>query len=340
MEATTNTQAWPGEDQAAVALAARVVMLSAASRTCHLRSTTKDQDDLLRLVALATDTRTVGGESFPVFLESAKRRLSTSARDFALAPLQRQALADIAGCRPVDMIGELFDHLVRLASEVYQRALAPTLSRESMLGKPGDRPPVRGQVRRRGNEVGLVLYVEQFDLRSLALIPRILAHEIICHIAARDTGRWRQAPTPDIRDYFPDGFMDRAAWFLLQGWISIEALPKVTPVGQLTVADLQYTCDKPEAFQAGIEAWENCVSRTAVSAWPPPACATDHAVIRARSENASVGAALRLNAHCEDICRKDAFVSHALGVDIANGFAKVAAGGAEPSELFELVASR
>jgi hypothetical protein len=340
---TPNTQAWPGEDQAAIALAARVVMLSAAGKTCHLRSTTKDQDDLLRLLALATDTRQVGGESFPEFLGSAKDVLRKSAGDFRLAVTLRETLDDIAACRAVDVISELFDHLVRLASQEYERPLDPTLSRETLLGKPGDRPTaVRGKVRRRGNEVGLVLYAERFDLTSLALVPRILAHEIVCHIAARDTGRWNDRPEPDVRDYFPDGFMDRAAWRLLIGWHHAGALPEITPVGHLSVADLEYSCDKPEAFQAGIAAFENCVTRTAQQVQAPSGCAAEHHdyIVRSQSEKASIDAALRLNACCEDICHKDWFVHHARGDAVAGRFASVAAGGAEPSELFEHVASR
>jgi hypothetical protein len=336
---------WPGDDPAAIALAARIVLLSEASKTCHLDNSTAEQVDLLSLIGIATDLRCVRGQAFDEFLASAKTRLQDAAVGLGLEDAVGRTLEHIGAGPPVDMVGELFDDLVGLVSTIYEEPLGgerlnPRLVRQTIAGGSGRPNAVRGKVRRRSNVVELVFHLQGFDLTSLALIPRILTHELICHIGARDTGRWRDKPVPDVRDYFPDGFMDRAAWILLLRWLHVQSFRNVTPVGHLSVTELEYSCDKREAFKAGIVAFNNCVVRTSAHVPASTGNALDRdADIRGRSENATIRAALELNAYGRDIQSKDWFVHHARDGEVADWFARLAAGASDPSELFEHVGS-
>jgi hypothetical protein len=348
MTAMPHSSAWPSDDDpAAIAVAARIVMLSAASRTCHLASCNKPQETLLSLIPEVTELEQVRGQTFPTFLASAKARLHKVARALGIDGAVSETLADIIACPPTDVVGTVFDRLVDLASEAYEQPLMgqrlePVFSRQTLCGKPYDRPlAVRGRVLRRSKVVEMVMYLDGFDLAALALIPRILAHELVCHIAARDTPGVRRdaAPSP-FRDYFPDGFMDRAAWILLLRWLHGGAFPNVTPVGHLSVKELEYSAEKAKAFKAGIVAFDNCVVRTSAHVQPAETMDMDrYAYIRAVSEDKSIRAALALNACDEDIQRKDLFVHEAREDEMAEWFALVAAEGEEPKSLFEHLSS-
>ena len=71
---------WPGDDPSAIALAARVVMLSAASRTCTIGYCTDEQRVLLADIHRVTELKHVAGDSFPDFLAGAKQRLAAHMR--------------------------------------------------------------------------------------------------------------------------------------------------------------------------------------------------------------------------------------------------------------------
>jgi hypothetical protein len=333
---------WPGEDPAAISLATRVVLLTAATATCNLGSYSPDQRELLALVQMATDMRLVRGRPFSEFLEAAKRQL---ARDVASHGLEDAAktLADIERCKPADPIGDLYDRLVDLASDAYaeslSEALNPTLHRTVLGTEPHLREvPVRGGVRKYANEVELLIHLPRFDLAGLTLVPRILAHELICHIAARHTGNWVDTPVPDVRTFFSEGFMDRAAWRLFMTWLDAGELPTTLPLEQLSGTELEDSADRPMVFRAGRRAFDNCLAKTTehmrrhLAGGPTMA-----AQLRAVSEDASIRAALRMNTCPSHIMNKDWFVHFARGDERAKAasFGFVAAEDVDPTPLLD-----
>ena len=339
---TAATSGWPGESSAAIALAARVAMLSAASTTCKLTGRSRHQTDLLHLVRMATEVDNVDGQDFPKFLESAKREVLEGAR---LARLERgagDALAHIESCEPVDLIARLYDDLVALASDVYRNSFqgerfAPTLNRIVIATEMPEREkPVSGHLLREAEEVDLIIYSSEFDLKSLALVARILVHELICHVGARGTGYWDTKPDPDVRDYFSDGFMDRVAYRLLNDWMIADMFPSVTPVSEFGATEWEFTAERRDAFKDGAAAFEHCVHKTAVRIKceePPPTN------IASKSVEASINTALRLNAYGSPVTHLDWFAYYARGDerDHAATFADVAASGREPIELIDLI---
>src|SRR5205807_5648 len=72
MRYAAGAPAWPGEDQVAIALAAKVAMLAAASRTCAIKPSSKAQKALLDEVAKVAASKHVNGQPFPDFLVDAK----------------------------------------------------------------------------------------------------------------------------------------------------------------------------------------------------------------------------------------------------------------------------
>jgi hypothetical protein len=340
MRVTRDPADWPGDDPSAIALAARVVMLSAASRTCTIGYCTDEQRVLLADIHRVTELKHVAGDSFPDFLAGAKQRLAAHMRLERPGPGLDQTLADVARCEPVDLIGELYDRLVELASRVYEEDLGePRLSRSVIETGAWREFPVGGAAFRDTNEVELVIYPSGFDLAALALVPYILAHELVCHIAARHTGVWVQTPEPDVRSYFSDGFMDRVAWLLLGRWMADGTLPRVTPVGQLTMQELQYNAKRPPAFGAGRAAFENCSAKTTERLTVEQRFDGDThgAHVFAASWDASIRTALKLNTDGSHIIKKDWFVHYAMGEQKqkASTFAEVALGRGGLSKLLD-----
>ena len=235
---------WPGGDAVAVALAAKIAMLAAASRTCAVEPSSQDQRDLLEQVAAVTALKHVNGRPFDEFLGDAKERLATRAVEERLDSGRAAAtLSDIADARPVDIIGDLYPELVRLAADLYEPVLGeridPPLERDVLEYGPSDRPlPFEGHVPASRTSVLLSLYSAKFDLHSLALMPYVITHELICHIGARAIKRSRHQPDTAIRMFFADGFMDRVAWLLVTLWLDSAALEHDIPVGHLTESDV------------------------------------------------------------------------------------------------------
>jgi hypothetical protein len=334
---------WPGEDARAIALAARVVLLTQASRTCSLSSPTEDERDLLSLIGLASDLRLVRGRSFSEFLDFTKRKVARDADDAGLDEVG-PALEAIAAAVPADPIGELYAELVSLASAAYAPALVepldPALRRSVLDTEAHTREvAVRGGVRRFGNEVELIVHLPCFDASSLVLVPRILSHELICHVAASDVGHWPETPVPDVRTYFSEGFMDRAAWRLLASWVDGGELATAFPLDQLSGTELEAAADRPIVFKAGRRAFDNCMAKTTDEVKRRVAvCSTAHWAVRTQSEEASIRAALRMNTCRSDIASKDWFVHFARSDERgkAVGFGLFAADdGHDPMPLLE-----
>jgi hypothetical protein len=290
---------------------------------------------------MATDVRLVRGRSFPIFLEAAKDQLAGDVVSHGLEHAAK-TLEDIERCVPTDPIGELYHRLVALASTAYAEPLGeplkPTLcvvvlNTEQHLREVA----VRGGVRRWGNEVELLIHLPRFDLAGLTLVPRILAHELICHIAARHTGNWADTtPVPDVRTFFSDGFMDRAAWRLFLTWLDAGELPTTLPLDQLSGKELEDSADRPVVFSAGRRAFDNCLAKTTEHMKRGLAgVPTAPAQMRAVSEDASIRAALRMNTSSSHIMNKDWFVHYAKGDEHAKAasFGLVAAEDIDPAPL-------
>jgi len=349
----TGTPEWPRDDPVEIAFAAKVVMLAAASRTCAVDPPSQDQRDLLDEVSRVTARRHVQGRSFREFLDDAKGRLRRRASEEHFDDGSAAAtLDDIGVAEPVDLIGALYGDLVRLASDVLAPALGepidPPLIRQVLEHGPANRPfPFEGRVPASRGRVMLSLYLARFDLRSLALLPYVLVHELVCHVGARATLAGDYPPDTDIRMFFADGFMDRVAWSLLVLWMDSGALVHDVPVGHLAESDIEYASRRPAAFRAGRAAWSNCTgalsgrlreereNRDSLSL-------SDLAAVRADAQGRAIEAALRLNACACGVAEKDAFVDMARSNDAsATGtFADVARQGATPRELFERVGAQ
>jgi hypothetical protein len=334
------TSDWPGESQSDIAFATRVALLSEASKTCFLGSDSRKQRDLLDLIRMASEHENAQGLTFREFLAQAKRDVAAGARRYKLADELTAELRNIRNAQPVDLIGGLFDRLVQLASRVYERPLNPKLTREVIAtGEFRRKKLIEGKVLRDSNEVNLLIYSSGFDLDALALVPRVLAHELVCHVGADYTGVWGKRPKPDVREYFSDGFMDRATWELFCGWSRVGWLPKVSAAGQLTVKEWRYSAERPKAFNAGATAFDNCVTKTSEHLPQPDPDEIGAFAVHAHADalEASLRTALRMNACPSHIKGKDWFVHYARGEErnLAKTFAVVASAGSEPSTLFE-----
>ncbi|HEY6780585.1 MAG TPA: hypothetical protein VI111_06490 [Thermoleophilaceae bacterium] len=325
-----------------IAIAARIVMLSAASHTCSVAEPTEIQDKLLKLVDATTHPSHVEGRPFPGFLKSAVESFCDQAESQIVGADVGATVDAVAACEPRDVVGEMYEDLRQLVAKVYDEALGDPIEvplvRNVLPEAPAERAfRVSGHVPPHRKYVTLNLYVRGFDLGALALLPRILAHELICHVGARHVGTWTQKPDPDCRAFFSDGFMDCAVWHLLMTWLEGDALSSITPVGHLTEVDVPYSFLRPHAFRAGRAAWSNCGTATNArlrddSSFDPRTAA----ILRAAAENAVADTALHLNACDCSIERKDRFVHLAREPqpEVTECFAEVAVGQAVPLDLF------
>src|SRR4051794_12873864 len=127
---------WPGDDAVAIALAARIVMLAAASRVCSVGRRTRHESMLLHLIEYATDVSGVQGAPFERFLSTVATSVSHQANEagvWAAQPALAEAMRGVEYC-PVDVIGETYKRLVQLSSPLFARwvgePLAPKLRRD------------------------------------------------------------------------------------------------------------------------------------------------------------------------------------------------------------------
>jgi hypothetical protein len=311
MPATTT---WP-ETAKDVAFATRVVLLTAAARTCKVGSCSPEQKQVLGLVQEWTDDRYTHGKAFPQFLDQTKQRVVRDAENRELEAVAT-TIADIGAAQPCDPIATVYARLLELAGEAYaatplERPLDPELIRNVLLVEPDD-VVVRGGVRKYENKVELMVYLRRFDLEALTLVPRILAHELICHAGARDTGAWPPHPDLDVRAYFTEGFMDRAAWRLFSIWREDGHLQSELALEQLSGTEFDASADRPDVFPAGRSAFERCYAMT-----------KEHMNLRLEGdlarqwhvrrdcEQAAIRAALWMNTCRSDVTRKDRFAHYA-----------------------------
>ncbi len=319
-------------------------MLSAAAKTCPPEGGTDGQRALIQCIQLATRAENVEGQTFDMFLSHAIATL----RDLAATVLQhdskiKRTIEDVEASTPRDTIGEMYSQLVQLVSNAYADALGENidvpLERTVRMTPPKDAPfDLCGHVPQTRTAVMLVLYLADFDLKSLALLPRVLAHELVCHVGARHTDLWEQPPTPECRQFFSDGFMDCIAWRLLLIWLDTGDIPSATVVGHLEETEVPYAYHRPEIFSAGRGAWGNCrAAAVRLGSVSRNSNATDSARNRAAAEYAALEAAMRLNASVSSIRPKDRFALSARTAETAatTRFAELVSGHATPGQLLE-----
>ena len=234
--------------------------------------------------------------------------------------------------------------MLKLAGDAYaatplDKPLNPGLRRNVLLTEPHIRDvAVRGGVRKYENEVELMVHLRQFDLKALNLVPRILAHELICHAGARGTGAWGPRPKPDVRAYFTEGFMDRAAWRLFMIWWEDGDLQTELSLEQLSGKELDNSAERPDVFPAGRSAFDKCFAKTTehmkrrVEGGP----ATPK-LVRRDSEEATIRAALRMNTCLSDVTKKDRFAHYARADERAKAatFGLVAVEDLDPAPLLD-----
>lgn len=291
---------------------------------------------------MSTESDHVEGRSLPEFLIGARERLhSNAALNIKDIDALEATLADIDACEVTDVVGEIYASLVGLASKVYRAVLGesfdPPLLRTVITSRESRDFYVRGEVPASRGTVMLSMWESGFDMLSLALVPYILAHEIVCHIGARHTGIWEEVPDPDVRHYFSDGFMDRAAWLLLMQWLHEGTVPELTPVGHLSEAETPYAAKRPDAFKAGRAAWSNCGATIATRLRDDGDDGRRRAALGAEADEAIIRAALRINTVGCDVRGKDMFVHRARIPDdaVTSTFADVALDDAAPGDLLE-----
>jgi hypothetical protein len=291
-----------------------------------------EQEKFLALLAWSTESKQVDGRDYPRFLDHAKDTLRKAVGALpGLEDTLGTTMAAVLSCEPVDQIALMFEKLRLLASEAYDVDLDPVLERVVLPASGDRRFHVSGMVPPSRRKVFLTLYLG-FDLMSLAILPFILTHELVCHVAAGHTGQYESTDDLSAKEYFSEGFMDHASHYLLLKWLDTEPGPALTPAGHVSVGHSHYYSGRrTHAFDAGDSAWHTC--RSAVGQWlkasgHPAAASASEAVLRA---------ALALNTCCYDIRGKDRFVDLARLAEsrVVNHFVQVAAADLPAKELFE-----
>lgn len=292
------TTDWPShDDPMEVALAARVALLSASGLHPDDKPS-PEQDQLASFIMWATDVGLVDGRGFGEFLEDAQRRI---ADDVGRHANVRTALPDAAAAlqdaRPIDVVAELYGKLAQFAAAEYARPELARLPLERFVVDPGTRPErVSAAVPDSRSKVMLTLDTG-FDLFALALLPRVLVHELVGHAGAGHPTNGPHSTT----QLFEEGFMDVTSEVLLLRWLEDTALHDLAPAGHVSAGLVHRYHTRLYALRAGRDAWTAC--RIAVGrdlARRPGAPRT--------AEATTAQATLQLNATGDDIRDKDEFV--------------------------------
>lgn len=251
-----SVQDWPNGRNSA-ALASRIALLNVVSTHVGADRLNDDQEALVKLVILLTrlpeNTESDFDQAFVTARDAVVDRLSGLSLDPSFIVL----LDSIAAAEANDLVTNLFSALQSAVELAYGRTFNASL--RLILGKVSDRHfAIRGAVTPRDkSSVELTLY-RNIGLETLPLIPYILAHEFICHVAAGHSSGWVETPDPDIRDFFGEGFMSQIAWTLIADWIEGGDVPGVAPMAFLRRSQTPYMQSRPHAFAAGEVAWNNC----------------------------------------------------------------------------------
>lgn len=155
------------------------------------------------------------------------RRIRVSGGNVELEQLKKL----VNGVHDSDPLRQMFNCLARKARGIYRTCprRSTTLEREWLIGHPyGESIPghyhdpyhVNAETRLSGNKayIELQIYLDQFDVYSLLVVPALLTHELVCHAHANED-RYSH------KSYWAEGFMDWAAAFYLNLWAPWVDLP-------------------------------------------------------------------------------------------------------------------
>lgn len=136
-----------------------------------------------------------------------------------------------AGAACLDLIFQLFDAMVALAESVYSPFLAPgddlaVTLKTRVAGRPlldgetlfpeADGPALRSAL------VVIDFPDEVFDEHHLGALPYVMLHEIFVHAPESARAVGRRVPS-NSQCALREGFMDRAAFSLLEAWLAMPA---------------------------------------------------------------------------------------------------------------------
>jgi hypothetical protein len=242
----------------------------------------------------------------------AGRRILSFVHDLLMAgeykdQQDRDVIADFAalagGALPENPFRWLLGEVAERSAHVYGDAwIDPRLELRSWDRHPRpvaplDPYPVGGAKRGREDSVVLRMWVPGFGPGAYCALLRLLAHECVCHVAARQRGVVKNTST------FAEGYMDWVTGYFVTRW-----LPQIDPSlaiaaefhGDSFMAVLaEATTDESEARRVGTDA----ASELAV-------CFQVDAGLTYESAHAAVAAlGVELNLVDERIERKDHFVS-------------------------------
>ena len=133
-------------------------------------------------------------------------------------------------CAPCSALEDVFDLLAGKTSDAYRglssatSTMAPTWLFAHPRARSGETAPdiysidacttlVNGQP-----QVELQIFLSEYDASCLMAVPRLLAHELICHVHANDDAI-------DNRSVWAEGVMDWTATRLWEQWCMALALP-------------------------------------------------------------------------------------------------------------------
>lgn len=141
----------------------------------------------------------------------------------------RRLLQLASACAPCSVLDDLFELLAGKTSDVYgdlssaSCAMTPTWLLAHPRARPGENAPdiysidacttlVNGEP-----QVELQIFLSEFDASCLMAVPRLLVHELICHVHAHDDAI-------DNRSVWAEGVMDWTATKLWEEWCTNLAL--------------------------------------------------------------------------------------------------------------------
>lgn len=324
---------WPAGSVSSTAIATRILFLNSLAEYISFNVHSADQQKLLSIINWSTDPL----ENTIQDLNDCVREMGSliSYRLGALAPNHElhAALGAIATLEPIDLIGQLFEEVKLRVGAAYGQEIEVPL-RTQLLRADVARTAIRGGTPQSREYVDLVIY-EHFDLTALALLPYVLTHELVSHVMARHIGDWSDVPDPDIRDFFSEGLMDRASWFLLYEWIEDGDIAALTHAGHLAEAETPYSVGKPVAFSAGKAAWWNCIKRVGEHRMQSNQHAPEEDPFMPRPHTIVLNASLALNSCPSPLPPKDTFVYelHTGATDALGMFVDMTTGQTQPADL-------
>ncbi|MFZ0168070.1 MAG: hypothetical protein WAL64_01455 [Candidatus Dormiibacterota bacterium] len=142
----------------------------------------------------------------------------------------RRLLQLASACAPCSVLDDLFELLAGKTSDLYGNlssatcAMTPTWLLAHPRARPGENAPdiysidacttlVNGEP-----QVELQIFLTEFDASCLMAVPRLLVHELICHVHAHDDAI-------DNRSVWAEGVMDWTAAKLWEEWCMALGLP-------------------------------------------------------------------------------------------------------------------